>query len=158
MTTTTASSTPASPSFDVPDPYVEVWRVGEADIDRLGHTNNVVYLGWLEAVAWAHSEALGLDWALYQRINAAFVARRHTLDYLRATHVGDELHIATWIAANPGRATMDRAYQIIRAADGVTVLRGTTQWACVDLQTGRPRRMPPEFAQGFKAVATQDPD
>ncbi|MEC9407469.1 MAG: thioesterase family protein [Pseudomonadota bacterium] len=145
---------PTSVTFDVPGPYTEVRHVGDRDIDRLGHTNNVVYLGWLEAVAWAHSEHLGLDWALYQRINAAFVARRHTLDYLRPTFVGDELHIGTWIAENPGRVTMDRAYQIVRAADGATVMRGKTQWACVDLQTGRPRRMPKEFVEGFVAVAT----
>ncbi|WP_348672993.1 thioesterase family protein [uncultured Abyssibacter sp.] len=140
-------------AFDVPAPYTEVRTVADSDIDRLGHTNNVVYLGWLESVAWAHSVHLGLDWDLYQRINACFVARRHTLDYLRPTFVGDELHVATWITDNPGRVTMDRAYQIVRAADGVTVLRGTTQWACVDLTTGRPRRMPPEFAEGFVAVS-----
>lgn len=138
--------------FDVPSPYTEVRTVQPGDIDRLGHTNNVVYLGWLEAVAWAHSVHLGLGWELYQRINAGFVARRHTLDYLRATFVDDELHVATWITDNPGRVTMERAYQIVRAADGATVLRGTTLWACVDLQTGRARRMPAEFANGFVAV------
>ena len=138
--------------FDVPSPYTEVRTVQPGDIDRLGHTNNVVYLGWLEAVAWAHSVHLGLGWELYQRINAGFVARRHTLDYLRATLVDDELHVATWITDNPGRVTMERAYQIVRAADGATVLRGTTLWACVDLQTGRARRMPAEFANGFVAV------
>ena len=138
------------PAWDVPAPYIERVTVGAQHLDRFAHTNNVVYLQWLEQVAWAHSSSLGLDFADYERIGAGCVARRHELDYLAPTFAGDELLLGTWIHENSGRLDMWRAYQIIRAGDGRTVLRGRTQWVCVDLKSGKPRRQPPEFVERYR--------
>ncbi|MDR3419111.1 MAG: thioesterase family protein [Nevskia sp.] len=136
--------------WDVPAPYIERVTVAAADIDLFGHTNNVVYLSWLERVAWSHSQRLGLDFAAYERLGCGCVARRHELDYLAPTFAGDELLLATYIQENDGRLSMWRGYQIIRAGDGKTVLRGRTHWVCVDLKTGRPRRQPPEFVAAYR--------
>jgi acyl-CoA thioester hydrolase len=143
----------ATPVWDVASPYIEVQSVGPEHIDRFGHTNNVIYLSWLEHVAWAHSISLGLGFDAYERLNAGCVARRHELDYLAATFAGDELLLGTWIAECDARLTMWRAYQIIRVRDGKTVLRGRTQWVCVDLKSGKPKRMPPEFVAAYKPQA-----
>lgn len=137
-------------SWDVPAPFIERARVGPEHLDQFGHTNNVVYLQWLEKVAWAHSISLGLGFDAYERLGAGCVARRHELDYLAATFAGDELLLATWVHENDGRLSMWRAYQIIRVGDGKTVLRGRTHWVCVDLKTGRPKRMPAEFVNGYR--------
>lgn len=123
--------------------------VQSTDLDRFGHTNNVCYLKWLEAAAWAHSEQQGLDWPLFQQLNRIMVVRRHELDYLAPTFCDDQLQLATWISGNDGRLTVLRNYQIVRPKDGVTVLRGVTRWVCVALDTGRPKRMPELFAQGY---------
>lgn len=140
--------------WDVTTPYIQQLTVGAEHLDRFGHTNNVVYLGWLEKLAWAHSESLGLGFDDYARLNAGCVARRHELDYLAASFAGDELHLATWVHENDERLSMWRAYQIIRAQDRKTILRGRTHWVCVDLKSGRPKRMPPEFVQAYRpAVA-----
>lgn len=136
-------------NWDLPSPHVLPQRVDESHIDGMGHTNNVVYLEWLEKVAWDHSNALGLDWDTYKKLNRALVARRHEIDYLAATFVGDELLLGTWITANDRKLSVNRRYQIIRPQDGVTVLRGQTHWVCVDIDFGKPRRMPPEFADGY---------
>lgn len=135
--------------WDVPVPFVETATITASDIDRFGHTNNVVYLSLLERVAWSHSVSLGLDFDAYEKLGAGCVARRHELDYLAPTFEGDDLWLATWIHENDYRLTMWRAYQIVRASDLKTVLRGRTQWVCVDMKSGRPRRMPPEF-QAYK--------
>jgi acyl-CoA thioester hydrolase len=140
-------------AWDFQQPFTASVEVGKADIDVLGHTNNVVYLRWLEQVAWAHSESLGLDWEAYKRLGRAMVARRHELDYLAPTFAGDSLQAGTWLAENDGKLSMWRRYQIIRVSDGVTVMRGLTQWVCVDLQSGKPRRQPEEFLLAY-AVAT----
>lgn len=137
-------------NFDVATPYTQVVTVLDTHLDEFGHTNNVVYLGWLQDVAWAHSASLGFGMEDCRRVGAGCVARRHELDYLAATFAGDTLHVATWIAENTGRVDMWRAYQIIRAQDGKTVLRGRTHWICVDMQTGRPRRQPPEFVAAYR--------
>lgn len=136
-------------AWDVQKPFVQTLTVGAEHLDEFGHTNNVVYLSWLQDVAWAHSTALGFAMADYQRVGAGCVARRHELDYLAATFAGDVLHVATWVAENAGKLDMWRAYQIIREQDRKTVLRGRTQWICVDMKTGRPRRQPPEFVTAY---------
>ncbi|MBX6420551.1 MAG: acyl-CoA thioesterase [Nevskia sp.] len=138
--------------WDVREPYCERVVVEASDLDRFGHTNNVVYLSWLERVAWAHSVSLGLDFAAYERLGCGCVARRHELDYLAPTFAGDELWLGTWIIENDGRLAMWRGYQIIRAGDGKTVLRGRTQWVCVDMKSGKPRRQPPEFLRAYRAA------
>lgn len=140
-------------NWDVDAPFVQARTVSDEHLDDFGHTNNVIYLGWLEQLAWAHSVALGFGMADYRRIGTGCVARRHELDYLAPTFAGERLHLATWIAENGGRADMWRAYQIIREQDGKTVLRGRTHWICVDLRSGRPRRQPPEFVAAYRAVS-----
>lgn len=137
-------------AWDVPEPFVQIVTVGPGHLDAFGHTNNVVYLGWLQDAAWAHSAALGFSMADYQRIGTGCVARRHELDYLAPTHAGDRLHVATWVAENTGRVDMWRVYQIIREHDARTVLRGRTHWICVDMASGRPRRQPPEFVAAYR--------
>jgi acyl-CoA thioester hydrolase len=142
------------PSWDVPAPFTAPVTVAPADLDQYGHTNNVVYLSWLEKVAWAHSVQLGLGMDDYRRLGAGCVARRHELDYLAPTFAGDRLRLGTWIAECDGKFTMWRAYQIVREGDGRTVLRGRTQWVCIDMTTGKLRRMPPEFVAAYRPAST----
>lgn len=138
--------------WDIEVPFFRSMTVESQHLDDFGHTNNVVYLGWLQDVAWAHSQSLGLSMQDYERIGTGCVVRRHEIDYLAATHEGDELHVATWIAENNGKLDMWRGYQIIRESDQRTVLRGRTQWICVDMKTGKPRRQPPEFVAAYGAA------
>ena len=137
-------------AWDVPQPFTQSVVVQPGDIDEFGHTNNVVYLSWLERVAWAHSASLGLAMDDYRRIGAGCVARKHELEYLAATFAGEELLLGTWIHENDFKFTMWRAYQIVRPRDGKTVMRGRTHWVCVDLKSGKPRRMPPEFVSAYR--------
>jgi acyl-CoA thioester hydrolase len=136
--------------WDAATPFTQAVTVQAADIDEFGHTNNVVYLSWLEKVAWAHSQSLGLGMDDYRHLGAGCVARKHELEYLAPTFAGEELLAGTWIHENDGRLSMWRAYQIVRPRDGRTVLRGRTHWVCVDLKTGKPRRMPPEFVAAYR--------
>lgn len=144
-----------APAWDVQNPFVQSISVGPEHLDAFGHTNNVVYLQWLEKVAWAHSVSLGFGFEDYERTGVGCVARRHELDYLAATFAGDELLAATWIHENDGKLSMWRRYQIIRAADGKTVLRGQTHWVCIDMKTGRPRRQPEEFLRAYVPAAAK---
>jgi len=135
--------------WDLPSPFTLELAVQAADIDGLGHTNNAVYATWCEQVAWAHSAALGLDLACYRRLNRAMVISRSEYDYLQASYLGDRIVAATWIVDWDGRLTMERRFQLVRSEDDVTLLRGKMKFACVDLATGRPRRMPQEFLDGY---------
>ena len=135
--------------WDHPGPYTLRTRVGPGDIDGLEHTNNAVYVKWCEQVAWAHSVALGLDLERYRALDRAMAITRSEYDYLQASREGDEIVIGTWIVGWDRRLTMRRQFQAIRAGDGVTLLRGAMRFACIEISTGRPRRLPPEFIAGY---------
>ena len=113
---------------------------------------NIAYLKWLEQIAWAHSNHLGLTIDTYKRLGCSCVVRKHELNYLLPTYLGDELHIATWISANDGKLSTTRDYQIIRLHDNKTILTGRTHFVTVDMQTGKPKRMPSEFIRAYVPV------
>lgn len=145
----TSPANPSAPVWDVSCPFIKPVTVTSEHLDGFGHVNNVNYLKWLEDVAWAHSNALGLGWEAYRKLNAGCVVYRHELDYLAACFEGDELISATWIHENSGRLDMWRRYQIIRIRDGKTVMRAASHFICVDFTTGRPKRQPPEFVAAY---------
>jgi len=140
--------------WDYPAPHIQRQTVDETHLDLMRHTNNVVYLAWVEQVAWDHSHRLGLHWEDYVRLGHGMVARRHELDYLAPTVAGDRLLLATWIVT-ADRLSITRAYQFMREQDGKTVFRGRTRWVCVDLAQGHPRRLPTEFAQAYRHAMTE---
>jgi len=136
-------------AWDLPDPFVIDISVNAEDIDGLGHANNAVYVSWLERCAWRHSQRLGLDLAEYRRLDRAMAVVRHEIDYLAAAYEGEELQMATWIVESDQKLRMDRRFQLVRPADGVTLLRARTTFVCIELSSGRPRRMPVEFIEGY---------
>ena len=136
-------------TWDYPLPFLFPVCPQEAHIDGLNHTNNAVYVGWCEQAAWAHSASLGLTLADYARLERAMAIRRGQYDYLLPTFLGDDLLLATWLCASDGKMTMQRRFQLVRAASGKTVLRGCWDLVCIDLGSGRARRMPPEFIQAY---------
>jgi acyl-CoA thioester hydrolase len=140
--------------WDLPQPFTLRVAPSAGDIDGLAHTNNAVYVQWCEKVAWAHSESLGLALDDYRRLDRAMAIRRGEYDYLLPTQPGDELMIGTWLAASDGRLTMQRRFQIVRLADAATVLRGRWELVCIEISSGRVRRMPDEFCSVYLKAIT----
>lgn len=138
--------------WDYPAPYTITQTVEDAHIDGLQHTNNTVYVKWCEQIAWAHSQSLGMDLACYQRLNRAMAITKAEYHYLRASRANDKLTIATWLVNWDAKLTMERRFQIIREHDGQTILRGVMHFACIELSTGKPRRLPKEFIEGYGAA------
>ena len=105
-------------------------------------------LGALEA-AWAHSTALGVSFADYERAGVGCVVWRQAFDYLAPVIEGEAVDIATWIAENDGRLRLARAYDM-RRPDGARVFRRRTIFVSVDMKTGKPARLPAEFVAAYK--------
>jgi len=137
--------------WDLATPFVIDLQVGEEDIDGLGHANNAVYVTWLERCAWRHSQQLGLDLTEYRRLDRAMAVVRHEIDYLASAYQDDELQLATWIVDWDQRLKMTRRFQLKRPSDGVTLLRAQTTFVCIELSSGKPKRMPSEFIDGYAA-------
>ena len=122
--------------------------VGVEEIDEQGHANNVAYVAWMQDAALAHSAALGWTSEQYRRLGAAWVARRHEIEYLRPALPGDRIVVQTHVSEMK-KVASTRLYKIIRRHDGETLARAETNWAFVNSATGRPTRIPDEMARAF---------
>jgi acyl-CoA thioester hydrolase len=123
-------------------------EVAEADIDFLGHASNLAYLRWVQDVAIAHSEAVGLDYDAYVKLGGVFFIRRHEIDYLRPALRGDKLEVRTWVDSAAAAKT-DRRTEVKRASDGKILAKAATIWGFVDVVTGRPTRIPAAIRDAF---------
>ena len=121
-------------------------EVGPDAIDEMGHANNVETLRWVEAVGRAHLAEVGFPLEKLFATGGAFVARRHEVDYLLPTYLGERLAVRTRVATMGGARSV-REVAIYRGEDEVAHAR--TEWVFVDLESGRPRRVPPEIVAAF---------
>jgi acyl-CoA thioester hydrolase len=125
---------------------------GPSHIDLLGHVSNIVYVEWLQAVAAAHSAAVGWDQAAYRELGAVFVVRRHEIDYRAPAFAGDRILLETWVEWWRPASSLRRT--TVRRADGALLAEAATTWAFVGITDGRPRRIPPEVSAAFSPAAT----
>jgi acyl-CoA thioester hydrolase len=139
--------------WDHDNPFIAKLVPTELDMDGLGHTNNGVYLRWCEAIAWAHSASLGIDLSRYQADDRAMAIRHAKYDYIAASVVGDELLLGTWIVNGNSRIKMQRHFQLVDSHSGQAIFRGFWHLACIEISSGRPKKMPPFYVQTYGAVA-----
>ncbi len=139
-------------SWDYPSPFTLALTPQPSDIDGLDHTNNAVYVKWCEQAGWAHSEALGLDLADYRRLDRAMAIREGHYDYLLPSFAGEALVLGTWLTASDSKLTMERRFQLRRVSDGATLVRGRWMLVCIEISSGKPKRMPAEFLTIYDAA------
>ena len=122
-----------------------------SDIDENRHANNMCYLRWMNEAAIAHSSANGWTVERYIELGQTWFARRHTIEYLAPASEGDELTVQTWIFDwKSVRST--RKYRFTRRCDGVVVAEAETLWAFVNLESGRPVKIPQAVTEAFVLV------
>ncbi len=139
-------------TWDYPNPFTCPAVPRAEDIDGLNHTNNAVYVQWCERIGWAHSESLGLSLYDYQRLDRAMAIRRGEYDYLLPTQLGEALTLATWLTASDGKLTMERRLQLVSDREQATILCGRWELVCIEIGSGRARRLPAEFCQVYLPV------
>lgn len=113
-------------------------KVRPADVDRMGHVNNVVYLRYAQDAAVAHWLAAAPP---DHRAALTWVVRRHEVDYLKPAFPDDDLLARTWVGELSG-ATFERFVEIARPADAAVVARVRTVWVALDAASQRPKRIP----------------
>jgi acyl-CoA thioester hydrolase len=141
------SATICSVSMPLSKVHTITVTVAASDIDELRHANNVAYVRWLQDVAIAHSNAVGLDFEAYERLGGVFVVRRQEVDYLRPVVRGARLHVRTLI--DGAQAAKCTRMTEISTEDGTVACRAKTTWGYVDLATGRPARIPQVVRAAF---------
>jgi acyl-CoA thioester hydrolase len=111
--------------------------VQPADIDALGHVNNVVYLGWMQQAATAHWERVS-DAA--SRAAVHWVVIRHEIDFKAPAFVGEQLLARTWVGEATA-ATWERFSEIRRVGDAKLLAQCRSVYVALDPASGRPRRV-----------------
>ncbi|RZF55791.1 acyl-CoA thioesterase [Acinetobacter halotolerans] len=127
-------------------------QVQPEHIDVLGHVNNVVYVQWMQDVAAAHIETLGLGLAQYLEFKHAMVAVEHHVQYRKAALESDDVILRTWLDDINALYSF-RQYAFYRPKDQSVLFIANTKWACIEIATGRPKRMSPSFTQAYQPIS-----
>jgi acyl-CoA thioester hydrolase len=116
-----------------------------ADIDQLGHVNNVVFLRWVQDAAVAHWRAAA---PAADQAKLMWVVVRHEIDYKRPAFLGDEIVAHTWVGGASRRA-FERHTELRRGSDDQVLARARTVWCPIDTATGKPTDVSPEVRARF---------
>lgn len=143
--------------WDYENPFLLDVVVDKSHIDGLQHVNNAVYVTWCQDAGWQHSISLGLGIEQYHELDRAMAIRRSEYDYAQSAYLDDELTVATWLTKTDDKLSMERRFQLVRKRDGATLLRGRWDLVCIQISSGRPKRMPKEFKTVYgHAVVSND--
>ena len=123
-------------------------RVRWSEIDPAGHVNNAAYFSFMEDCAMELMAARDWPAARLHEEGLGIVARSYRIQYMAPAILDDELEVATWLSEIK-RSSATRHYTITRAGDGEPIARAQAVWVWVNLGTGRPVRIPADFAAAF---------
>ncbi len=141
--------------WDYDHPFLIDVVVEASHIDGLQHVNNAVYVTWCQDAGWQHSISLGLGIEHYHELDRAMAIRRSEYDYAQSAYLGDELTVATWLTKSDNKLSMERRFQLVRKSDGATLLRGRWDLVCIQISSGRPKRMPEAFKTIYGDAVTE---
>jgi len=123
--------------------------VEPADIDELGHVNNVTYLRWVQDAAVAHWRARA---PAADQAKLFWVVLRHEIDYKQPARFGDSIVARTWVGT-ASRLKFERHTEVLREADGRLLAKARTLWCPIDAATGKPAGVSPEVRASFSMDA-----
>lgn len=128
--------------------YSILRRVTWQDIDPAEHVNNAAYLNFVDDCGFQVIAAHG--WPVSRLLSEGFaiLIRRHHIQYIRQAILGDELTISTWFS-DVKRSMATRHYDLRRSGNGeqIAVVHSLGVW--VNLETGRPIRIPEQMLADF---------
>ena len=126
--------------------FTQRFPVDAADIDELGHVNNIVYLRYAQDVAIAHWRARASAEML---ANYVWVVMRHEVDYRAPLTLGDEVDVRTWVDDAARGPAWARFVAIHKAGAARPAAEIKSNWCLLDAHTRRIKRVPPELVARF---------
>ena len=125
--------------------------------DNTGHLSIPSIFSLFGDLASEHAPSLGLGSDVLAEKGLFWVAVRTKIKINTPAKVGDALCESTWPEA-PGRARCTRYYMLEH--ENSVVAEGKTEWAIVDLETGRPHKLSeiyPENLEHLPDVVCEEP-
>lgn len=126
--------------------FTQRFPVDAADIDELGHVNNIVYLRYAQEIAIAHWRSRA---SAEMIANYVWVVMRHEVDYRAPLTLGDDVEVRTWVDDAPQGAAWARFVEIRKAGAEKPSAQIKSNWALLDARTRRVKRVPQDIVQRF---------
>ncbi|MBC7767185.1 MAG: acyl-CoA thioesterase [Phycisphaerales bacterium] len=126
--------------------FSQRFPIDAADIDELGHVNNIVYLRYAQEIAIAHWRSRATAEML---ANFVWVVMRHEIDYRAALMLGDDVEVRTWVDDAARGPAWARFVEIYKAGAEKPSAQIKSNWCLLDAKTRRIRRVPPELVARF---------
>jgi len=126
--------------------FTQRFAVDAADIDELGHVNNIVYLRYAQDIAIAHWRARATPEMIASYV---WVVMRHEVDYRASLMLGDEAEVRTRVddaARGPAWARFVDIYKVGSEKPAVQI---KSNWCLLDAATRRIQRVPPDLIARF---------
>ncbi len=120
-----------------------ILRVRFSETDAQGISNNANYLTYFEIGRIEWLRAAGFSYRELEDLGYGFVVSEAHLFYKKPARFDDELTLRT-VLMDLGRASLRFEYTLLRG--GETLATGETRHGCVEISTGRPVRIPAEYA------------
>ncbi|MDX6747304.1 thioesterase family protein [Polaribacter sp. PL03] len=109
--------------------------VTSENIDDLNHVNNVVYVEWMDKVAFEH-------WAFLTKNNPLpeyiWVVVKHEIEYLKQAVLGDVITVRTWVGETKGFKS-ERLMEFYK--NNLLLVKAKTVWGMLDAKTYKPSRI-----------------
>ena len=115
-------------------------RYGETDAQRIA--NNANYLSYFEVGRVEWMRAIGFSYRELEEQGFGFVVVEAHLFYRKAAYFDDELTLQTSLA-ELNRASLRFEYEVLR--DDELTASGYTRHGCIDIASGKPRRLPQDL-------------
>lgn len=129
--------------------FTQRFPVAPADIDELGHVNNIVYLRYAQDIAIAHWRAR----AAPEMVDAyVWVVVRHEVDYRAQLGLGDDVEVRTWVDDAPRGPAWIRFVDVHKAGADKPSAQIKSNWVMLDAQTRRMKRVPQDLAARFMSA------
>ncbi len=126
--------------------FTQRFPVDAADIDELGHVNNIVYLRYAQDIATAHWRARATPEMVASYV---WVVMRHEVDYRAQLTLGDEVEVRTHVAETPRGATWARFIDIYKVGADKPAAQIVSNWCLLDMATRRVKRVSPDIVARF---------
>jgi len=117
-------------------------------IDMHNHVNNVVFLQFMQDIAFEHSKSLGHSLSMYKDLNTTWFAKKNTITYNRPALLNQEIFIKTWIE-NIKNTSATRHYEFILKSENILLCEAQTIWVYIDLKTKRPTKISQAIKKDF---------
>jgi acyl-CoA thioester hydrolase len=126
--------------------FTQRFPVDAADIDELGHVNNIVYLRYAQDIAIAHWRSRATEEMV---AGFVWVVMRHEVDYRAQLQLGDEVEVRTWVDDAPRGPAWARFVDIYKLGAEKPAAQIKSNWCMLDAQTRRIKRVPMDLVQRF---------